>query len=306
MGILQERDSIVGRFAARKLKERYEALESGTAPSSTDFLDRFIQAGIKDPELMTAQEILSLTLVNIFAGGDTTAIALSAIFYFLLKNPSTLEKLMAELHESPPNRDDGIMSYSEARNLPYLKAVIQEGLRMFPGIGNPLERVVPPQGLEVCGHFLPGGTIVGTSAWPLHSKESIFGANPREFRPERWIEASESQIGLMNSAMFAFGMGARSCVGQNISLLEIYKVIPTILWKYKVCNQVAHEISSRNLLKMKFSLLLQILQLSGRHRTGGLYIRKISLLHLSIEFRQYDCIQTLTENKRRWLNRLNN
>ncbi|PON26445.1 pisatin demethylase [Trichoderma gamsii] len=234
MGILHERDSIVVRFAARKLKERYEALKSGTSPPTTDFLDRFVQAGIKDPELMTEQEILSLTLVNIFAGGDTTAIALSATFYFLLKNPSTLEKLMAELHESPPSGDNGIMSYSEARKLPYLKAVIQEGLRMFPGIGNPLERVVPPQGLEVCGHFLPGGTIVGTSAWPLHSKESIFGANPREFRPERWIEASESQISLMNSAMFAFGMGGRSCVGQNISLLEIYKVVPTILWKYKL------------------------------------------------------------------------
>lgn len=239
MGILHERDSIVVRFAARRLKERYEALKSGTSPSTTDFLDRFIQAGIKDPELMTEQEILSLTLVNIFAGGDTTAIALSATFYFLLKNPSTLEKLMAELHESPSNGDNGIMSYNEARKHPYLKAVIQEGLRMFPGIGYHLERVVPPQGLEVCGHFLPGGTMVGTSAWPLHSKESIFGANPRAFRPERWIEASESQISLMNSAMFAFGMGGRSCVGQNISLLEIYKVVPTILWKYKVCNQVA-------------------------------------------------------------------
>lgn len=248
MGILQERDSIVVRFAARKIKERYEALGSGTSPCTTDFLDRFLQAGLKDPDLMTQQEILSLTLVNVFAGGDTTAIALSAIFYFLLKNPSTLEKLMVELRTSQFNKDSGIMSYNEARKLPYLKAVIQEGLRMFPGIGNPLERVVPPQGLEVCGHFLPGGTVVGTSAWPLHAKESIFGANPREFRPERWIEASESQRSLMNSAMFAFGMGNRSCIGQNISLLEIHKVVPTILWKYEVCDYSTYQLLSSNLL----------------------------------------------------------
>jgi cytochrome P450 len=236
MGLQQERDSIVGRFAARKMRERYEALEAGTAPAMVDFLDQFIQAGIKDPQLMNQQEILSLTLVNVFAGGDTTAIALSAIFYFLLKHPSTLERLVAELDEAQFDRDDGIVSYKEAIKLPYLKAVIQEGLRIFPGIGNPLERVVPPQGLEVCGHFLPGGTIVGTSAWPLHAKESIFGANPREFRPERWIEASESQKSLMNSMMFSFGMGGRSCVGKNISLIQIHKVIPTILRRYEVCN----------------------------------------------------------------------
>ncbi|KAM0251883.1 hypothetical protein ACHAQJ_007996 [Trichoderma viride] len=141
IGFQQERDSIVGRFAARKMRERYDALEAGTSPAMVDFLDQFIQAGIKDPQLINQQEILSLTLVNIFAGGDTTAIALSAIFYFLLKYPSTLKKLVAELDEVQFDRDDGIVSYNEAIKLPYLKAVIQEGLRIFPGIGNPLDEL---------------------------------------------------------------------------------------------------------------------------------------------------------------------
>lgn len=273
---MQEKDSIIVRFAARKMMERYDNLQSGTAPILPDFLDRFIQAGTKDPEFMDQQKVLSLTLVNVFAGGDTTAIALSATFYFLLKTPVALQKLVAEIDQASFAQDDGIVSYSEAIQLPYLKAVIQESLRVFPGIGMPLERVVPSGGLDVCGYFLPAGTIVGTSAWPLHAKESIFGAQPREFRPERWIEASEAQASLMNSAMFAFGMGARSCVGQNISLLQMYKVVPTILRKYKVFinsrTSPIYRVHNTN----RPSWTLQTPQQIGQPPIGGSFTKKIS------------------------------
>ena len=131
-------------------------------------------------------------------------------------------------------RDDELVQWEEVRNLPYLSAVIKEALRCHPAVGLPLERVVPSGGITVAGHYLPGGTIVGCSAWVVHRNEAIFGSNPLEFRPERWLEAEESRKADMNNFMFSFGAGSRTCLGKNISLLEMYKLVPAILTKFEV------------------------------------------------------------------------
>lgn len=94
--------------------------------------------------------------------------------------------------------------------------------------------MAPHSGLEVNGIFIPGGTIVGVSAWALHAKEDVFGTKTEEFRPERWLEVKESERKRMENALFTFGYGSRSCIEKNISLLEIYKVVPTLLLKFEV------------------------------------------------------------------------
>ncbi|KFY20810.1 hypothetical protein V493_07618, partial [Pseudogymnoascus sp. VKM F-4281 (FW-2241)] len=173
-----------------------------------------------------------------FAGSETTAISLSAIFYYLLRQPLTLTRLLAEL-DSAEQRGlfadvtPGVVSWAEAQQLPYLDAVVKEAFRVHPAAGLPLERVVPPAGATIAGHFVPGGTIVGCSAWVLHQNRDIFGSDAASFRPERWLARdSESEKGEaeriagMNAAMFHFGSGSRTCIGKNISLLEIYKVVP--------------------------------------------------------------------------------
>ena len=97
--------------------------------------------------------MLGLTVSSVFAGSDSTAITLRAIFYYLLKNPSLMQRLMAELNGVPGPHKDDIMSWDDTRKLPYLGAVVQEALRIFPPVGMHLERVVPSHGLEVCGYF---------------------------------------------------------------------------------------------------------------------------------------------------------
>ncbi|EOD46348.1 putative pisatin demethylase protein [Neofusicoccum parvum UCRNP2] len=110
-----------------------------------------------------------------------------------------------------------------------------EALRVHPAAGLPLERVVPaPQGLEVCGERLPPGTVVGCSAWVLHRDERVFGGDVDAFRPERWIEAGEERRAEMKNCLFAFGAGARTCIGKNISLLEIYKLVPAVLRSFEI------------------------------------------------------------------------
>lgn len=240
-GLLNTNTAVVdfakARVAARR--ESRKAVIEGASPSKRkDFLTRFLEAKEKDPAFVDDQRVLALTVANMFAGSDTTAITLRAIFYFLLNNPAQLQKLLDELGKEQAegrfHRSDDLVDWEEARDLPYLSACVKESMRLHPAVGLTLERIVPAQDIELCGHFLPGGTIVGCSAWALHAKESIFGADTDRFLPERWINASAEKQMEMNNALFSFGMGSRTCIGKNISLLEMYKLIPAVLRRFEV------------------------------------------------------------------------
>ncbi|KAH7139959.1 cytochrome P450 [Dactylonectria estremocensis] len=233
----------VAEFAKRHITERQREEELGDVKASgltsrRDFLNRFREARAKNPDFITEQLVLALTVANMFAGSDTTGITMRAAFYFLLKHPSTMEKLLDELSEQSKAgkfaRDDGLVQWEEVRSLPYLSAVINESLRCHPAVGLTLERIVPPEGVTISGHALPGGMVVGCSAWVVHQDTEVFGNDAAEFRPERWIESSTEKRQRMNNCLFSFGAGARTCIGKNISLLELYKLIPTILRIFEV------------------------------------------------------------------------
>ncbi|BCS30682.1 cytochrome P450 [Aspergillus puulaauensis] len=242
LGIMNATSPVV-TFARQRMKSRLVGpkniaeTQGKSASGKRDFLARFIEAGEKDPQFINPQRILSLTVANMFAGSDTTAISLRSIFYNLLKNPDKLNKLRAEFQEAEGNgvfREDRLVRWEESQKLPYLDAVIKEALRIHPAAGLPLERVVPPGGVQLCGYFLPEGTIVGCNAWTVHRSAKIYGPNTDVFRPERWLEASEEAKSLMSSSLFTFGAGARTCVGKNISYLEMYKLVPSILRTFEV------------------------------------------------------------------------
>lgn len=238
----------VVEFARKRMAERSSTdadADAGATDTATpdgrprrDFLSRFGEAHKKDPAFISPQRVLALTVANMFAGSDTTAISLRAIFYHLIRQPSTLAKLRAELAEMEARgvweRDDVLVRWADVRDLPYLGAVIMEALRVHPAAGLPLERVAPARGVSVCGTFLPGGTIVGCTAWTLHRDAAVFGPDVEAFRPERWIEANEERKAEMKNGLFAFGAGARTCIGKNISLLEMYKLVPAILRSFDV------------------------------------------------------------------------
>lgn len=228
----------VVNFARERIAERHDANKSGKTThtfGSRDFLSRFEEAHKRDPAFIPQERVLALTVANMFAGSDTTAISFRAVFYYLLRQPETMKKLLDELED--PARDlfeDGLVKWNQVHDLPYLSAVIKEALRCHPAVGLTLERIVPPTGITAAGHFIPGGTIVGCNAWVLHRDEKIFGARPLKFRPERWIEAKPEARSEMNSMLFSFGAGARTCIGKNISLLELHKLVPAVLHKFEV------------------------------------------------------------------------
>ena len=122
-------------------------------------------------------------------GSDTTSTELSAILYFLLKNPAAYRKLRDEIDRATASGRLSVphVKYSEAAKLPYLDACCKEGMRLVPALGMALPREVPPGGREIAGRFVPGGVKVGINATTLQRDQGVFGADADEFNPERWF-----------------------------------------------------------------------------------------------------------------------
>lgn len=133
-----------------------------------DMLSRLAYVKNTDPQKMDTRGIVIHTSANVFAGSDTTAIALRAIIYYLLKTPDEMAKVVAELDaaDRAGKLSHPTISYKEStEHLPYLCAAIKEALRLHPSIGLIMERHVPPEGATICGKRIPGGTIVGINSW---------------------------------------------------------------------------------------------------------------------------------------------
>ncbi|KAI1638940.1 cytochrome P450 [Biscogniauxia mediterranea] len=168
---------------------------------------------------------------NIGAGSDTTAVTMSAALYYLFTNPEKLDNLRQEIDVSAKEgRVSDPIRFQEAQSLPYLQAVIKETLRMHPAVGSMLPRKVPKGGMHIAGYYFPEGTEIGANPWALHYSDDIYGPDPQSFRPERWLGSAKTSV--MESMMFAFGAGSRTCIGKNISLLEMAKALPQIIRKF--------------------------------------------------------------------------
>lgn len=163
------------------------------------------------------------------AGSDTTAIALTHALYYLIKNPRSLEILRKEVADALS--EETIAPYAKVKNLPYLKACLDESLRLSPPVSRGVERRTPPGGMEISGESIPGDVAVSVPTYVVHRDPTIF-SDPDEFRPERWLEDGE-EAKQMRDAFIPFSTGARGCIGRNISMIEQQIVIATLVHRYE-------------------------------------------------------------------------
>ncbi|KIY02977.1 uncharacterized protein Z520_01442 [Fonsecaea multimorphosa CBS 102226] len=201
-----------------------------------DMLSRWAYVKSSDPLKMNTRDIVVHLSTNVFAGSDTTAIALRAIIYFLCRHPECMDRLVGEIENADKQgKLSQPITFKEATTLlPYLGAVVKESMRLHPSVGLLMERHVPAEGLTVQGYHIPAGTIVGINPW-VTNRLDVFGPEPEKFNPDRWLTAAETQLKEMDTIWeLNFGAGSRKCIGRNISWIEIHKVIPELLRQYHV------------------------------------------------------------------------
>ncbi|KAM0545314.1 hypothetical protein ACHAPJ_011386 [Fusarium lateritium] len=210
------------RFLTRTRLERYRNGED---------LDDIIRSVIEDMggELrqLPQEEIEAEVSVLMDAGSDTTAIALNHVMFNLLRNPQALQKLRQELKEYT-DQDVPIVKYDQVKNLPYLRACLDESLRVLPPVSFGLNRKTGPGGITIDGQWFPEGTTVGVPAYTAHRNPQLF-PEPESYLPERWLEEMHPDA---KTAFIPFSAGARGCIGRNITYIEQMVLIASLVQRY--------------------------------------------------------------------------
>lgn len=155
------------------------------------------------------------------AGTETTSNALTYIFVSLLLNPEKLARLKQELLTL---KED--ISIQRLEQLPYLNAVIAEGLRLAVGVTNRFIRVTPDQSIIYKDYVFPPGTPISMSSVTQHSDPHLF-PNPTWFEPERWLDGSATKENLLS-----FSRGPRSCIGMYLAYAELYLMLGWVLSRF--------------------------------------------------------------------------
>lgn len=207
-----------------------------------DMMDGFLEAQQKFPETVTPAVLAVYVTTNLLAGSDTTAVSMRSVIYYVLKTPGVLQKVRDEVDakiatEYPP-------SYKTAMDLTYIDACIREALRMHAIGSFLLERVVPETGYQLSSgkKFLPG-TVLAMTPWTLNFDEEMWGKEPHEFRPERWLQETgesdsdfQTRLAMMKYHDTSFSHGPRACLGKHIAWMEMVEVLPTLFGLLDVSN----------------------------------------------------------------------
>lgn len=196
--------------------------------SQEDLLQMLVDARYEDTgEGMSDQQLLEETNILITAGHETTANALSWIFYLLAKHPDKQALVRAELQEVLANREPTFM---DLPRLTYTTQVIEESMRLYPPAWVTDRQAAVDD--EIKGHQIPKGTMVVLAIYALHHDEK-FWEDPEAFKPERFAPESRKQMNA-NYSYLPFGGGPRLCIGNSFAMMEMQLVLAYYLRKYQL------------------------------------------------------------------------
>lgn len=213
-------------------------------------------------ETITLLEVYSDMVDQLAAGHETSALALTYLYYELSRNPEMQDRLYNEVCTLQPDLKWPFSGSSEQLDLPstkdidalpFLNSLVLETLRLhapIPGIQPRLTPSVPggvslgPPGTKDQYTNIPGGIRVSAMAYTLHRIPEVF-PDPEKFKPSRWLPVSaeregstEEQLIEMNRHFWAFGSGGRMCIGKHFALQEIKLIVCAIYrnWRTEIVD----------------------------------------------------------------------
>jgi cytochrome P450 len=256
-------------FGKRQVMER----SSNTSLDSSGRKDIFhYLLNAKDPETgegLPKSELWMEGNTLIVAGSDTSSTTISATLYHLLRNTACLERLVGEVRSSFDKLED-IRTGPKLHACSYLRACIDEAMRMSPAVPGLLPRLVLPGGLDIpaLSLHIPAGVDVGTCTYAIHHHKD-YVIEPFTYNPSRWLrrpsgrshqrqrsdsgvavqQASESdedykikdelrhrdheqEHDALLSVFAPFSLGNRACLGKPLVYMEISIAIARLVWKY--------------------------------------------------------------------------
>ncbi|KAL7875316.1 hypothetical protein SRHO_G00062860 [Serrasalmus rhombeus] len=195
--------------------------------------DELIRGHLDEVKTLTDTQMHMTTVDLLIGGTETTAAWLSWTVAFLLHRPevqtAVYEELFSVLKGQYPQ-------YSDRHRLPYLRALINEMLRLRPVA--PL--AVPhkaKRNSSIAGYFIPENTVVIPNLFGAHHDPEVW-TDPYSFRPERFLEGGGGSL----RALMPFGGGARLCLGETIAKVELFLFTAYLLRDFQFLPESPEEL----------------------------------------------------------------
>jgi len=190
--------------------------------SRTDILTMLMSACDDTGKHLTDEELRDQLISLLLLGYETTSAALAWAFYLIHSSPQVVEKLRSELDTLPLNSNPETITA-----LPYLTAICQETLRIYP-IGLICVPRMVKEPLQLGGYEFDVGTVLVPCIYLAHRRPELY-QEPERFEPERFVENKFSPYEYL-----PFGGGSRGCIGTAFSMYEMKLVLASILLRFRL------------------------------------------------------------------------
>ncbi|KAF9092869.1 Protein kinase alk2 [Mortierella sp. AD031] len=192
-----------------------------------DLLQLCMDVDGDDGKPLSDEMLKDLVLNFIIAGRDTTAQALSWMFYLLHRSqtdPSIVKKLVTEVDNVLRGEDP---TYDSCKTMKYAEACLYEALRLYPSVPRNIKIAVKddvwPDGTKVYK-----GEFVSWSSWAMGRATEVWGPDAKEYNPDRWMQGEK-----FSAHKFpAFHAGPRTCLGQQFATVEGITIMAMLFQKF--------------------------------------------------------------------------
>ncbi|EXJ81998.1 hypothetical protein A1O1_08066 [Capronia coronata CBS 617.96] len=244
-------DAVLPLIKSRRaaVAEKQTLLVSADVEKSPSKIEEFAETDVistllRFPQPLSDTELVAQSATLLAAGQDTTSVATTWALYLLARHPQVQSILRAEIHGHLPAPDsDEPVDAALIESLPYLAAVSNETLRLYPPAPIIRREVVKP-GTVILGQLLPIGTIVAASVWGTHRAKAVWGADVKDFRPDRFLQYGQDgkmrfdAHGSLHGeeaaySFIPFGAGVRSCIGERFARGEFATLLAGLIGTFE-------------------------------------------------------------------------
>jgi cytochrome P450 len=207
-------------------------------------------------------DLVDLSMDLLVAGHKTMTSALQIACYTLAQYPEVQNRLREEIWQAYPNVANGVLPDASIEvKLPYLDAVLNELLRLYPPVAHMFRLSVSTT--TVCGVTIPAGSTVVVSQWAMNRSHAQWESDAEEFRPERWLE-ERSRPNLLT-----FSKGPRNCIGEGFARKELAVLVSAMIARFSLSIVQGDEEEGGTVRRVQQGITLKV---KGGCRVGVLEV----------------------------------
>lgn len=272
-------ERVAGTLIQEKKRKMADAAVKGQVYQGKDLLSLMLKSNsavdLPPDQRLSDQDLLNNINTFMFAGTDTTSLALTWTLYVLALYPHVQDRLRAELLSVAPIAPIDTLTpeevqslYAEIAALPFLENVIRETLRLIPPVHSsireatrddvvpvsaPLKRTTPNGRVveeQVHQIVVPKGTFIHVPIEGFNLDKGLWGETALKFDPDRWDNLPETikELPGLYQHTLTFSAGPRACIGMRMSVIELKSFLFTLVTNFKFAPDPTQKIGKANVI----------------------------------------------------------